>query len=195
MPRFQEPAWLQELADSPFRPEKRSSASARAAELNRKKSAEEEERRKKDDLPDGGIQTVEHTIGELKEVGVVEVGLDTEEAEALEAAYREHEASYLTALLAAANVEESWRSTLLRLAEEAVTTVVPDMKQNTEEEMDVRAYVKVKCVAGGLMDESRLVAGEVCSLQLAHKRMAPAIFKPRIALVANSIVFQREESR
>ena len=194
---MEEPAWLQELADSPFRPEKRSSASsARAAELNKKRSGEEEERRRKklDDLPDGGIQTVEHTIGELKEVGVVEVGVDTEEAEALEVAYREHEAGYLTSLLTAADVDESWRSTLLRLAQEAVVTVVPDMK-HTEEEMDVRAYVKVKCVPGGSMEESRLVAGEVCSLQLAHKRMAQAIFQPRIALVANSIVFQREESR
>ena len=191
---MQEPAWLQELADSPFRPEKRTSASSRASEINRKRSAEEEERRKKkqEDLPDGG--TVEHTIGDLKEVGVGEVGVDTEEAKALEAAYREHEASYLTSLLAAAGVDESWRSTLLRLAEEAVSTVVPDLK-NTEDEMDVRAYVKVKCVAGGAMEESRLVSGEVCSLQLAHKRMAPAIFQPRIALVANSIVFQREESR
>ncbi len=61
-------------------------------------------------------------IAELKEVSVAEAGVDTEEA-----AYREHEARYLTSLLAASGVEGRWRGYLLRLAEEAVATVLPDL--------------------------------------------------------------------
>ena len=185
-----EPAWLQELADSPFKPEKRTSSSAYQDE--RKRSAESKRR---EDLPDAspGAELKEETVAEAL---VDTVGRqDTEEAAALEAAYRTHEAHYLSSLLAATSLGEEWRPLLLRLAEETVCTVLPDTRQPGTEEMDVRAYVKVKVVEGGRREESRLVAGEVCSLQLAHKGMASSIQQPRIALVANSIMFQREEGR
>ena len=102
--------------------------------------------------------------------------------------------SLLTSLLsqAAGKLGEEWRPLLLRLAEETVTTVVP---QPRDDEMDLRAYVKVKCVAGGSLADCRLVSGEVCSLQLVHKGMKGTIHQPRIALVANSIMFQRDEGR
>merc|ERR1719450_164880 len=67
--------------------------------------------------------------------------------------------------------------------------VKPDVRYNGDE-MDIRAYVKVKCVAWGQREESRWVEGEVCSLKLAHKAMAANIHKPRIALVAESIMFK-----
>ena len=50
-------------------------------------------------------------------------------------------------------------------------------------------------MAGGSLEDCRLVSGEVCSLQLVHKGMAGTIQQPRIALVANSIMFQRDEGR
>ena len=106
----QEPAWLQELADSPFRFEKRSSGNKRL-EVEEKKEVEEV-------VPDGKVQPVEEP-GELQEAGrlaqeagqeaggrlaqaVLDTtgqGEDTEEAAALEACYREHEARYLSSLL------------------------------------------------------------------------------------------------
>ena len=94
----QEPAWLQELADSPFRFEKRSSGNKSAAEEKKKEEAVKDEA-----VPDGKVQEP----GELQEAGRLDqavldttgLGEDTEEAAALETAYREHEARYLTALL------------------------------------------------------------------------------------------------
>ena len=77
------------------------------------------------------------------------------------------------------------------LVEEEVKEGREDITLDKEAKEDKVDTIRVEMEAR----EGRLVAGEVCSLQLAHKRMAQAIFQPRIALVANSIVFQREESR
>ena len=92
-------------------------------------------------------------------------------------------------LLTAENIPEEWRETILGLAEKAVELVKPDVRLNGNE-LDIRAYVKVKCVAWGQREESRWVEGKVCSLKLAHKAMAANIHKPRIALVAESIMFK-----
>ena len=180
-PSMQEPEWLQELADSPFRPEKKTSNSSQRPAENKSRSGDIKD---KETVPDGLLGV---GIGALKE-SVVDLE-DTEDSELLENVFKSHEDKYLDNLLTAENIPEEWRETIQGLAEKAVDMVKPDVRYNGDE-MDIRAYVKVKCVAWGQREESRWVEGEVCSLKLAHKAMAANIHKPRIALVAESIMFK-----
>ena len=57
-------------------------------------------------------------------------------------------------LFTAENIPEEWRETILGLAEKAVDLVTPDVRLNGNK-LDIRAYVKVKCVAWGQREESR----------------------------------------
>ena len=57
-------------------------------------------------------------------------------------------------LLTAENIPEEWRETILGLAEKAMDLVKPDLRLNGYK-LDIRAYVKVKCVAWGQREESR----------------------------------------
>ena len=79
--------------------------------------------------------------------------------------------------------------TIHDLAKIAVNTVKPDVRYN-DDELDILTYVKVKCVTGGARTESRLVEGDVCSLQFTHRNMATTIYRPRIALIQESIMFK-----
>ena len=54
--------------------------------------------------------------------------------------------------------------------------------------MDILTHVKVKCVPGGLRSESRMVEGEVCSLQLTHKSMAHSIVKEAEAEYVKNVI-------
>lgn len=179
----QEPAWLQDLPNySSSSCEEASQATSQAVTDNVR--------------PDGQLTTedresvslIEVDIGELKESVVVDqVGSD--ETDVLDSVYRQHEAEYLDTLLKVEKIPELWRETIVCLAEKAVSTVVPSVRHHGDE-MDILTYLKVKCVAGGQMSQCRLVEGEVCSLQLTHKDMENVILKPRIALVAESIMFK-----
>ena len=180
-PSVQEPAWLQELADSPFRPEKKNSNSSQRPAESKIRGGDIKDN---ETVPDGLLGV---GVGDLKK-SVADFE-DSEDSKLLESVFRSHEYRYLDALLTAENIPDEWRETILSLAEKAVEMVKPDVRYSGDE-MDIRAYVKVKCVAWGQREDSRLVEGEVCSLKLAHKGMAANIHKPRIALVAESIMFK-----
>jgi len=182
-PNVQEPAWLQELADSPFKPDKKSSNSSQSNNENRHRDYRDSET-----VPDGmlevGVRELKNSVAAYEE---------SEENELLDSTYKFHEDRYLNTLLTSEGIPSEWRETILNLAEKAVDLVKPDVKFNGDE-MDIRNYVKVKCVAWGNQEDSRLVEGEVCSLKLTHKGMAENIHKPRIALVAESIMFKDRQT-
>ena len=170
----EEPAWLQDLPNYPLEQPEDSKVAVTA-------------QRTEDCLPDGHIEV---DVGDLQE-SVVECPESAGEdcAEQLDAVYRKHEAAYLTTLLEAERIPACWRDTLCSLAQRAVATVRPELRRDGDE-VDILSCVKVKCVAGGERGDCRLVEGEVCSLQLTHKDMASSLTRPRIALVAESIMFK-----
>jgi len=127
-------------------------------------------------------------LGDLK-VSVVLNPQENLDKSQLDSVYMKHENNYLDLLLKDQNIPSTWKETIIKLADTAVKTVKPNVRYKGDE-MDILAYVKVKCVAGGDISECRLVEGEVCSLQLTHKNMSSNIVKPRIALVSESIMFK-----
>ena len=172
-----EPAWLRDLpnisviddSEEPKeRPVKRDST---------------KDRKGSDQGDSGLLEELRHSVrkGRQAEESLDQSGLDE--------VYRRHEAEYLLSLLRVESIPTEWTQTICQLADVAVTTVKPDVRYSNDE-MDILAYVKVKCVSGGRREESRMVEGEVCSLQLTHKDMATAIPQPRIALVEESIMFK-----
>merc|ERR1719427_1579895 len=121
-PSMQEPEWLQELADSPFRPEKKTSNSSQRPAENKSRSGDVKD---KESVPDGLLGV---GIGALKESVA-----DLEDTELLENVFKSHEDKYLDKLLTAENIPEEWRETILDLAEKAVDMVKPDVRFNGDE--------------------------------------------------------------
>ena len=173
----QEPAWLLDLPNFSVFDDK--------VEL---KSASKEEYSRQTVKLDPKESVIEVNMGELKESVVLGIQESVDKSE-LDQIYNDHENSYLDFLLKTENIPSSWKETMIHLADIAVSTVKPNVRYKNDE-TDILAYVKVKCVAGGDISECRMVEGEVCSLQLTHKNMSTYIIKPRIALVSESIMFK-----
>jgi len=190
-----EPLWLQELADSPFFTEKRTSNSSKASERHRS-GDNLSGLRSKQAFTRSFLQP-QVDVSDLRENFAGhddKINHIAEDAFGLSEVYRKHESAYLDRVGKGNGLTEEWRGILQSLADEAVRTISTDSKYPSYD-MDIRCYVKVKCVVGGNKLHSRLIPGEVCTLKLTHQDMATQLLKPRIALVANSIVFQREENR
>ena len=65
------------------------------------------------------------------------------------------------------------------------TTVDPDVRVG--DLLDVRSYVKIKTIPGGVIDECCYVDGIVFRKHVVHKKMVRAINKPRVLLLAGNI--------
>ena len=147
---MQELAWLQKLAESPFRPEKKTSNSSQRLTENKNRNRD----MKNEETVHDGLLGV--GIGDLK-VSVADLE-DSEDSELLERVLKSHENNYFDILLTAENIPEECGETIMSLAEQAV--VKHDVRHNGDE-FDIRGYVKVMCVAWGQREESRWVEGEV----------------------------------
>jgi 1-phosphatidylinositol-3-phosphate 5-kinase len=66
--------------------------------------------------------------------------------------------------------------------------VVPDVQN--DDEMDIRHYVKIKKIPGGLRSDCRIVNGVVCTKNVVHKKMASSITQPQILMLACPVDFQ-----
>ena len=106
---------------------------------------------------------------------------------ALDNYYKRHESDYLDYLLKVESIPEQWKEVIFRLADVAVSTVLPNIRYKGDD-MNLLTYVKVKSVAGGDISECRMVEGEVCSLQLTHRSMTSEVENPRIALIKENII-------
>jgi len=93
------------------------------------------------------------------------------------------------------NVKE-WEETLLRLAlriaRELTFTALPHRQG---EDMDVRRYVKIKKIPGGLPQDSEYVDGAVITKNVAHKQMSRFQRNPRVMLVTFPLEFYRVEGQ
>ncbi|PRQ51739.1 putative 1-phosphatidylinositol-3-phosphate 5-kinase chromatin regulator PHD family [Rosa chinensis] len=84
---------------------------------------------------------------------------------------------------------ESWLEIITYLSWEAATLLKPDMSKGGG--MDPGGYVKVKCIASGRPSDSMVVKGVVCKKNVAHRRMASKMEKPRFMILGGALEYQR----
>ncbi|EFI28703.1 1-phosphatidylinositol-3-phosphate 5-kinase [Coprinopsis cinerea okayama7 len=84
------------------------------------------------------------------------------------------------------------RPIALRIARETTFTTLPHRQG---QDMDVRRYVKIKKIPGGMPKDSEYVNGVVITKNVAHKKMARSVYSPRIMLVTFPIEFHRVEGQ
>lgn len=93
------------------------------------------------------------------------------------------------------NIRE-WEETLLRLAlriaREMTFTALPHRQG---QDMDVRRYVKIKKIPGGMPKDSEYVTGAVITKNVAHKQMSRLQANPRVMLVTFPLEFSRVEGQ
>ncbi|CAK5280385.1 unnamed protein product [Mycena citricolor] len=91
---------------------------------------------------------------------------------------------------------KAWEETLLKLAmkiaRELTFTALPHRQG---EDMDVRRYVKIKKIPGGLPSDSEYVDGAVITKNVAHKQMSRLQRHPRVMLVTFPLEFSRVEGQ
>lgn len=93
------------------------------------------------------------------------------------------------------NIRE-WEEILLRLAlriaREMTFTALPHRQG---QDMDVRRYVKIKKIPGGMPQDSEYVNGAVITKNVAHKQMSRFQPNPRVMLVTFPLEFSRVEGQ
>jgi 1-phosphatidylinositol-3-phosphate 5-kinase len=87
--------------------------------------------------------------------------------------------------------KEEWEEVIMQLLLKVTNHVQPDIRAG--DVMDVRHYVKVKKIPGGLPSDSFYVKGIVCTKNVAHKRMVRNISHPRILILMFSLDYSRVE--
>ncbi|KAK6645654.1 hypothetical protein RUM43_001934 [Polyplax serrata] len=112
----------------------------------------------------------------------------------LTSAFEHHKQSLLRQMLSVEGLSQSWSDTIQDVVSGVVDLVRPDMK-NDEDEMDIRLYVQVKKLPGGLKSDTNIVSGVVCSKHVAHRSMRSRITNPRILLLRCSVAYERIEGR
>ncbi|EDV26463.1 uncharacterized protein TRIADDRAFT_54491 [Trichoplax adhaerens] len=96
-------------------------------------------------------------------------------------------------LMASENLDSKWKEILLSITYEIVESVRPDVEKR--DKMDIRQYVKVKKVPGGLPSNTRVIYGTACSKDIAHKHMKNRIENPTILLLNCALEFQRAQNK
>ncbi|TYI77948.1 hypothetical protein E1A91_D06G176300v1 [Gossypium mustelinum] len=85
--------------------------------------------------------------------------------------------------------KDSWLEIITALSWEAASLLKPYTSKGGE--MDPAGYVKVKCIASGLRNESMVIKGVVCKKNVAHRRMNSKVEKPRLMILGGALEYQR----
>ncbi|WWC70740.1 uncharacterized protein I206_104691 [Kwoniella pini CBS 10737] len=88
---------------------------------------------------------------------------------------------------------QQWHQTLSHLLLKISTNLQPNVKAG--DDIDVRAYVKIKKVPGGKISDSEYVDGIVISKNVAHKAMPRRLVNPRIMVVTFPLDYHRVENQ
>ncbi|KAG1117722.1 hypothetical protein G6F42_013368 [Rhizopus arrhizus] len=87
--------------------------------------------------------------------------------------------------------KKAWEEVIMNILLKVTNYVQPDIRAG--DDMDVRHYVKIKKIPGGLPSDSFYVKGVVCTKNVAHKRMVKNIAHPRILILMFSLDYSRVE--
>ena len=88
---------------------------------------------------------------------------------------------------------QDWVDTLLGLVLKVVNTLEADVKGG--DLLDIRNYMKLKTVPGGVRSECSYLSGVVFQKNVSHKQMARRLENPRVMLLSGGIEFTRTENR
>ena len=89
--------------------------------------------------------------------------------------------------LAKANIDEQWLDPILSLVDKASAKLRPDVSKG--DRMDIREYIKVRCLPGGSQDDILYCSGVIFNKNLAHKAMRTTIRNPRILMLRFPLEF------
>ncbi|CAM9097245.1 unnamed protein product [Ectocarpus fasciculatus] len=88
---------------------------------------------------------------------------------------------------------DDWESIIVSLINSVVTAVDPDVRSG--DTLDIRPFVKLKCIPGGSISESAFVEGVVFRKNVAHKKMVYNKESPKILILSGGIEFHRQDFR
>lgn len=87
-----------------------------------------------------------------------------------------------------------WADMLISISRKISQTVRPDIRIDGDD-MDIRQYIIIKTVPGGIPADTAIVNGLVCTKSIAHRKMRQDIVNPKILLLRSSIEYQRVENK
>lgn len=88
----------------------------------------------------------------------------------------------------------SWSDVILKIANEIVDHVRPDLSHNAED-LDIRHYVQIKKSSGGTKNDCEIIPGVICTKNVAHRSMDAMIPNPKILLLKCGLMYQRVEGK
>jgi 1-phosphatidylinositol-3-phosphate 5-kinase len=106
----------------------------------------------------------------------------------------EHVQRLMKQLLSWQGLSFSWADILMPLVQSLAHTVRPDVRDD-DDEMDIRQYIHIKKIPGGLKSDSKIVHGVVCSKNVANRSMPRWSHDPNILLLSSAIDYQRVENK
>lgn len=106
----------------------------------------------------------------------------------------EHIQRLMKQLLSWQGLSFSWADVLMPLVQSLAHTVRPDVRDD-DDEMDIRQYIHIKKIPGGVKSDSKIVHGVVCSKNVANRSMPRWSHDPNILLLSSAIDYQRVESK
>jgi T-complex protein 1 subunit gamma len=86
-----------------------------------------------------------------------------------------------------------WSDLMCRLALQAIRTVTQDDQGMTT--VDIKRYARVEKVAGGAIEESRVLDGVMLNKDVTHPHMRRRIVNPRILLLDCPLEYKKGESQ
>ena len=91
------------------------------------------------------------------------------------------------------DLNQGWEEILSHMLLKVCDNIRPNI--NRGDDIDIRKYIKIKKIPGGIPSDSHYVQGIVCSKNVAHKKMVRTIKNPRILLLSFSLEYQRVENQ
>ncbi len=90
-------------------------------------------------------------------------------------------------------LDDRWISIMIALCSRACKEISINLR--TGDHIDIRHYIKVKRVPGGLLSDCLYVDGVVAKKNVAHKKMRSTVINPRILLLSCSLEYERVENK
>ncbi|KAK9502569.1 hypothetical protein O3M35_011320 [Rhynocoris fuscipes] len=113
----------------------------------------------------------------------------------LSEAFADHCSNYMSQLFERESVSQSWADIISPLTSRVVSSIRPYLAKSNKDAMDIRRYVQIKKVAGGLKRECQIVSGVVFSKNLPRKSMPTRMVDPQILLLSSAVMYQRVEGK
>ncbi|KAI8896889.1 hypothetical protein BC833DRAFT_595714 [Globomyces pollinis-pini] len=89
--------------------------------------------------------------------------------------------------------QPQWEDVIIKMLLNVCNQLGPDVRNG--DEIDIRHYVKIKKIPGGLISDSHYVNGVVASKKVIHKKMLDPLKNPRILLLTFPLEYQRVENQ